>query len=179
MTRESIAELLPPDVSLSDCVDAGCEVEIGRTLGADCVVSGEVVAFAGEYRLILKAHDCHTAAFLTSETVGAPNLMGLENQVDEVAGPVAARLRRSVRTSRRDEVPTDPNTDPVPDPWHLTAGPTTIVRFESRPSGAQVSVDGFVVCPSTPCSRELATGAALPTTGRGQTSGSPNCLSHP
>ena len=164
MTRESIAELLPPDVSLADCVDAGCEVEIGRTLGADCVVSGEVVAFAGEYRLILKAHDCHTAAFLTSETVGATDLVGLESQVDDVAGPVAARLRRSVRASRRDQAPTGqgggPGAGPVQEPWHLTAGPTTIVRFESRPAGATVTVDGHLVCPSTPCSRELATGVA-------------------
>ncbi len=30
MTRESIQELLPPGVSMKDCLDAVCEVEIGR-----------------------------------------------------------------------------------------------------------------------------------------------------
>ena len=68
MTRESIQELLPEGVRLTDCLDAVCEVEIGRTLGADFVISGEVLTFAGEYRLILKLHDCTTAAFMTSES---------------------------------------------------------------------------------------------------------------
>ena len=73
-------------------MDAVCEVEIGRTLGADAVVSGEVIAFAGEYRLILKVHDCQSAAFMTSETVAATDLTELESKVADAAWPIALRL---------------------------------------------------------------------------------------
>jgi formylglycine-generating enzyme required for sulfatase activity len=92
MTRESIQELLPDGVKLTDCLDAVCEVEIGRMLGADFVISGEVLTFAEEYRLILKLHDCNSAAFMTSEAVAAKELTELEAQIPDVAWPVALRI---------------------------------------------------------------------------------------
>ncbi|NNK48975.1 MAG: hypothetical protein HKP01_08900, partial [Gemmatimonadetes bacterium] len=92
MTRESIQELLPEGVKLTDCLDAVCEVEIGRMLGADFVISGEVLTFAEEYRLILKLHDCTSAAFMTSEAVGATELTELESKVADAAWPVALRI---------------------------------------------------------------------------------------
>ncbi len=91
MTRESILELLPPGTRLSDCLDASCEVEIGRTLGADYVVSGEVLNFAGEQRLILKVHHCQTAAFVGSESAAGLGLTELE---EEISGTTALLARR-------------------------------------------------------------------------------------
>ena len=155
MTRESIQELLPPGVNMKDCLDAVCEVEIGRTIGADFVVSGEVLIFSGEYRLILKAHDCDSAAFLTSRTVGAVQLPELEAKVAEAAGPVALRLRRTNGPAY--PVPGE-TTDEDNDNWFASLGRTVVVHFASRPSGAAVWVDGWLVCASTPCSREIPTG---------------------
>jgi formylglycine-generating enzyme required for sulfatase activity len=111
MTRESIQELLPEGVRLTDCLDAVCEVEIGRTLGADYVISGEVLTFAEEYRLILKLHDCTSAAFMTSRSVAADDLTGLESRVAEAAGPVALRLdgRSSPRAPNGFKAPPERN----------------------------------------------------------------------
>ncbi|RKZ14146.1 hypothetical protein DRQ50_09490 [bacterium] len=155
MTRESIQELLPPGVSMKDCLDAVCEVEIGRTIGADYVVSGEVLLFSGEYRLILKAHDCDTAAFLTSRTVGAELLPELEAKVSKAAGPVALKLRRTDGPAY--PIPGETTVEDNAD-WFASLGRTVVVNFASRPAGAAVWVDGRLVCASTPCSRELPTG---------------------
>ena len=157
MTRESIQELLPPGIRLKDCLDAVCEVEIGRMLGADYVISGDVLTYGEEYRLILKLHDCESAAFLTSQTVGATDLSGLETKVSEAAGPVAIRLGGR---DFRNRPPADSDRFEVPDraDWFTELGSTAVVRFESEPAGAAVWVDGRLVCTSTPCSRELSTG---------------------
>lgn len=92
MTRESIIELLPEGTRLSDCLDASCEVEIGRTLGASYVVSGEILNFAGEQRLILKVHHCTSASFIGSETVAGTGLKELEAAVAGTTGLLAARI---------------------------------------------------------------------------------------
>jgi formylglycine-generating enzyme required for sulfatase activity len=157
MTRESIQELLPVGVSMKDCLDAVCEVEIGRTIGADFVVSGEVLLFADEYRLILKAHDCDTAAFLTSRTVGARALPDLEGLVPEAAGPVALRLKRSGSVVLPAPIVGEGG-EVANNDWFLSLGETAVVNFESQPGGAAVWVDGRLVCSSTPCSREIPTG---------------------
>lgn len=65
MTRESMVALLPPGRTLVDCVkSAACEVDMGRQLGAEYIVSGAALKFAGEYRVILKLHKCDSGAFL-------------------------------------------------------------------------------------------------------------------
>jgi len=42
MTKENILELLPPDKDYARCADGVCEIEFGRNVGADYIVSGEV-----------------------------------------------------------------------------------------------------------------------------------------
>jgi len=94
MTRESILELLPEGTRLSDCLDASCEVEIGRTLGADYVVSGEVLTFAGELRLILKVHHCNSAAFIGSESAAGAGLKDLENSMASTTELLSERIKK-------------------------------------------------------------------------------------
>ena len=94
MTRESILELLPEGTRLSDCLDASCEVEIGRTLGANYVVSGEVLDFAGQQRLILKVHHCTSAAFIGSESAAGISLMELESAMAGTTALLAALIKK-------------------------------------------------------------------------------------
>jgi hypothetical protein len=55
LTRESLLELIPKNIRLEDCSEAACDLEAGRKLGVDYVVSGELLHFSGELRLSLKA----------------------------------------------------------------------------------------------------------------------------
>ncbi len=101
LTRENIVELLPPGTDLAAC-EGDCEVETGRRLGVDFVVSGEIVDFAGELRILLRLHATRSGALLASEKAAAPRIAAaeapLENAaralIDRIGGPVARDLPR-------------------------------------------------------------------------------------
>lgn len=82
MTRENILELLPQGQPLANCLGA-CAVETGRNIGADYVVTGEVVLFGGELRVMLTLHETLTGNLLKSVLAGAPTTLGLEVPVAE------------------------------------------------------------------------------------------------
>lgn len=129
ITRESMEELLPPDVNLAECSDASCEVEIGRKVGADYIISGEIIRFSGEYRLNLKAHQCLSGAFLGSEAVPGKNLMALEDGI----GQVSTRLFSQVsRDAGLEASPAAVNPAPVePAPVTATQAETITVDDEA------------------------------------------------
>jgi TolB-like protein len=93
MTRESIVALLPPGKTLLDCAKSQCEVEVGRTIGADYIVSGEVLRFGDELRLNLKVHACASGDFLGSVPAKGAKLNDLEAGVTEACGALFAKVR--------------------------------------------------------------------------------------
>ncbi|MBN1164516.1 MAG: SUMF1/EgtB/PvdO family nonheme iron enzyme [Candidatus Krumholzibacteriota bacterium] len=162
MTRESIQELLPPGVRVSDCTDAECEIEIGRMLGADYIVTGDILRFVEEFRLNLKVHHCQSAAFLGSETAGGGDLYGLEGTVRETAGLLGARIRKHSGVDPGGAVPgrfrEGGGSEEPEEEWRLGDIGKAVVRFESDPPGAVVLVDGRIVCMETPCGKEVEEG---------------------
>lgn len=99
MTRESIVALLPPGTTLADCAKGQCEVEVGRTIGADYIVTGEVLRFSDELRMNLKVHACQSGAFLGSATAKGVKLTDLEVGVEDACGVVFALVRGDVGRS--------------------------------------------------------------------------------
>lgn len=85
MTRENILELLPPDADLASC-EGACEVETGRNIGADFVVTGEIIRFGDSLRVSMKLHDTRSARLVSSVKASADALEGLEPEVNTVAG---------------------------------------------------------------------------------------------
>jgi TolB-like protein len=85
MTRESIVALLPPGKTLADCAKGQCEVEVGRTIGADYIVTGEVLRFGESMRLNLKVHACQSGDFLGSES-----MKGAKVTISKRASPTPA-----------------------------------------------------------------------------------------
>jgi len=45
MTRENIETLLPPGTNLKKCTASECEIEVGRKLGAEYIVTGDITSF--------------------------------------------------------------------------------------------------------------------------------------
>jgi TolB-like protein len=158
MTRESIQELLPPGVKLVDCLSSQCEVEVGRKIGADYIVTGEILKFGDELRMNLKVHHCVSGAFLGSETAGGARLADLENGVAAASGRLFAKVRTHAGAGEDAEWRIGAA---APDTWSPPEDSATVVDFASDPAGAVVIVDGRVVCQGTPCSRELPAGAAM------------------
>jgi TolB-like protein len=78
MTRESIAMLIDPSVRIEDCVGT-CEVDTGRMLGAQWIVTGEVVRFGSSLRVALKLHDTQTGQLLYGASARGKDLEELES----------------------------------------------------------------------------------------------------
>lgn len=91
LTRENVLELLPPGTDLADCVGA-CEVETGRNLGADFVVTGDVLRFGGELRVALKLHDTKDAKLLAQQEAKARAVADLEAPVRDAARKLLVNL---------------------------------------------------------------------------------------
>jgi len=82
ITRDNMLVLL--DASKGQCLREGeCEVETGRHLGADLVVAGEVVRFAGRLRLTLNAYDTRSGRLLRSAEASGSDEHGLVDGLPE------------------------------------------------------------------------------------------------
>lgn len=78
MTRESLLVLLQTNgKKLAEC-QGECEVETGRLVGADVVVSGSVLRFAGDVKVSLKMHATASAEFLSMAEAVRPTFKGLD-----------------------------------------------------------------------------------------------------
>ena len=77
MTRENILEMLPPGVDLASC-EGSCEVETGRNLGADYVITGSVVRFGGQLRISMKLYATRSAELLGQQSGAAESVKALE-----------------------------------------------------------------------------------------------------
>ena len=156
MTRENIYELLPPDMrDLTKCTEASCEVEAGRMIGADYLITGEVLRFADEFRGALKVHHSFSGAFLGGETCAGKTLKDLEGGLKEAAG----RLLALVRDHAGVDAPAAALPATTPAAGYAPAGEAdVIVKFESAPPGATVELGDQPLC-ETPCSRVLPAGS--------------------
>ncbi|MFM8559142.1 MAG: PEGA domain-containing protein, partial [bacterium] len=162
MTRESIVALLPPGKTLADCQKTQCEVEVGRTIGADYIVTGEVLRFDDELRLNLKVHHCVSGAFLGSQTAKGARVKELETGLATASRTLFAQVR--THAGAGGPMASSPTATPdgiigsAPQAWSPTTARKALVRFASTPGGAVVLVDGQLLCQSTPCSKLVPIG---------------------
>jgi TolB-like protein len=163
ITRESLKELLPPGTDLAKCTTASCEVDVGRKIGVDYIVTGEILKFSGEFRANLKAHHSATGAFLGAEACKGKSLIGLENSIARSSQLLFNKVLRHAGVGSA--LPKKPMIQPgaigetSSGQWSMPMQSQVVVRFESNPPGAVVLVDGKLKCQQTPCSKTLATGA--------------------
>jgi formylglycine-generating enzyme required for sulfatase activity len=91
MTRENILELLPDDRVISECIGE-CAVETGRNIGADFIITGEVVLFGGELRISISMHELSEGDMLGNVRAGAGSILSLEPIVAEKAKEITILL---------------------------------------------------------------------------------------
>jgi PEGA domain len=148
MTRENILEMLPPGTDLKKCVGEECEIRIGRQIGADYIVTGEIFLLDDEYRVSLKAHHTKSAAFLSERSAKGKALKDVEESVRSAARYIFTKVR-----SNEGEL-----SGSLPQP--LETETRVMVKFESEPAGAMVLLDTQPLCQETPCSRAIPIGSA-------------------
>src|SRR6059058_5901078 len=89
MTRENMFVLLQAQgKSLENC-EGECEVDTGRRLGADYVVSGDLLRVGASLKATLKLHDTHSGTLL-----GAVSASGVD--VEALDGNLPAAVKRLV-----------------------------------------------------------------------------------
>ncbi len=96
MTHENMLALLAPTGrKLEDC-EGECEVETGRKLGADAIVSGELLRFGESYKVALRLHDTREGWLLSSvQASGATAAeleMSIQHELTTLYAPLAARI---------------------------------------------------------------------------------------
>ena len=121
LTRENLLELLPPGTSLAACVGA-CEVETGRKVGADHVVSGEVVRFGAQLRASLRLHDTRSGRMVGMETASAVGLVDLEQPLEDAGHRLAGRLPGVTAAAA-------PHTAVAPKPTIVPGGTLAVAGF--------------------------------------------------
>ena len=104
ITRDNILLLLQSnDKTLEEC-ESECEVETGRRLGADDVVTGEILKFGGGYRINLRMHATSDARLLSAAVASGRTPEALEKDlaraVRKLAEPLGGgeRVRRDLTT---------------------------------------------------------------------------------
>ena len=153
MTRENILELLPQGQQLANCLGE-CAIETGRNIGADYVVTGEVVMYGGELRVTLTLHETENGNLLKSVTSGAKDLHSLEASVLDRTIELFRPIRRTI-SQMEGGVESQIGGDQTE--WAPTESVEVIVSFDSTPQGALVDIDDQVIG-ETPCSRPLFPG---------------------
>jgi TolB-like protein len=81
MTRENVLTLLEASGKKLEECEGECEVETGRRLGADIVVTGELLRFGRGFRVNLRLHDTHTAQLLAAAVASGETPEALEKDM--------------------------------------------------------------------------------------------------
>src|SRR5690349_18279454 len=107
MTRENVLTILEASgKKLEDC-EGECEVDTGRRLGADMVVTGEILRFGSGFRANLRLYDTHSAQLLSAAVASGADPDALEKDLTRavsklmipLAGPRAPELAASLEPS--------------------------------------------------------------------------------
>ena len=97
MTRENVLVILQAQGKTIDECEGECEVDTARRLGADLVVSGDIVHFGTAVRISLRLHDVHSSRLLGASQASGVNADDLVQAIPaataelaRVLGPVRA-----------------------------------------------------------------------------------------
>jgi len=88
ITRENMLVLLQSSGKKLEECEGECEVDTGRRIGADLVVSGELLRFGTQYKLNMKLHDTRSSELLS----GAVAAGATADDLDRDLRPAVARL---------------------------------------------------------------------------------------
>ena len=77
MTRESMLEILKDMGKDSSCLTGKCEIELARNIGADYVITGDLLKIDDTYLLTLKLHNSYTGQLLVGKEVKSGSILEL------------------------------------------------------------------------------------------------------
>lgn len=91
MTRENLLVLLQATGKDVASCEGECEVDTGRRIGADAVISGEVLKVGSRYKISLKLHDTHDGRLLATGVASGKTVDELDEGLQDAASGLLAR----------------------------------------------------------------------------------------
>ncbi len=111
MTKENMLEILQDmDKDLS-CTVGKCEIEIGRNIGADYIISGSILQVEGLYLLTLKLHETNSGNLLSGQEIKNPSLVDL---ISDIQNGSAELLRQGLNISLPQTTSQKETTEKIP-----------------------------------------------------------------
>src|SRR5712664_4040104 len=93
ITRENMLVLLQASGKKLEECEGECEVDTGRRIGADLVVSGELLRFGTQYKLNMKLHDTRSGELISGSVASG----GTADELDHALRPAVEKLLAPLR----------------------------------------------------------------------------------
>jgi hypothetical protein len=90
MTRENLLVLLAASGKDASQCEGECEVDTGRRIGADSVISGEVLKVGSRYKISLKLHETHDGRLLSTGVASGKTIDELDEKLQAAAAELLA-----------------------------------------------------------------------------------------
>jgi TolB-like protein len=90
MTRENLLVLLQASGKDASACEGECEVDTGRRIGADAVISGEVLKVGSRYKISLKLHETHDGRLLSTGVASGKSIDDLDEKLQAAAAELLA-----------------------------------------------------------------------------------------
>jgi hypothetical protein len=103
ITRENMLLLLRAQGSKLEECEAECEVETGRRIGADLVISGELLRFGSQYKLNMKLHDTRIGELLSGSVAAGATADELDRDLQPAVRRLLAPLLQNRLSDQRRE----------------------------------------------------------------------------
>jgi hypothetical protein len=85
MTRENLLVLLQATGKDAASCEGECEVDTGRRIGADAVVSGELLKVGSRFKMSLRLHDTHEGRLLSTAVASGKTIDELDESAQQAA----------------------------------------------------------------------------------------------
>ncbi len=144
--------------SYKECFDEKCQIELGRQLPANKIVTTSIMKVGSRCRVASSLYDLRrqTTDLVAKESTGCS-----ESDLVTAVESVAAKIRAWQSGSARSADFVEEVIGEHPADWSPESGGEVIVSFYSKPEGAVVLVNANLVCQKTPCSRSVPKGRHL------------------
>ena len=102
ITRENMLVLLQSSGKKLEECEGECEVETGRRIGADLVVSGELLRFGTQYKLNMKLHDTRSGELIAGAVAAGTTADDLDRSVAQACEKLFAPLKSGAPLALRE-----------------------------------------------------------------------------
>ena len=94
ITRENLLVLLHENGKDAAACEGECEVDTGRRIGADAIISGEVLKLGSRYKISLKLHETQSGRLLSTGVSSGRSVDELDEGLQAAASVLLAPAAR-------------------------------------------------------------------------------------